>query len=352
MATFKVLSTQDELTWHRYLEVISKKELVHFPHYMNVFERYGDGTGECFVYDDGGIVIYPFLRRSIPNAEQLTDIITPYGYGGMVYECDPGQGCARLIKNFRMSFADYARETNTVSEFVRFHPLLANHEHCAGLMDDVTLHCENIFLDLRVGKSALFQGYRRRYKTYLRKAENAGLTIEFADHDWPLDTFFDLYRKNMEAKGQTGYFNFRRPFLDELAEGIPDNLLSSIVRRGPDVLSAALFLRSGRFLDYFLAASDESHRELRPNHFLIHKTADWAIDNGFEFLQLGGGHESLQFFKRGFGNEQRPYYTGKHVFDSDSYKSLSAAHWRHNNRQWTADNTYFPAYRAEFSANQ
>ncbi len=346
---FRVISTSDETAWHRYLGSIPHKTLVHYPCYARVYERYGDGTVECFVYEDGdSLVLYPYLRRLIPGAASCSDIITPYGYGGFVYRCEPNRFPKNLIADFRQAFEEYACSTRTISEFVRFHPLLANHEHCIGLMDHVKLSSNNIFLDLRVGKNALFQGYRRSYKTCLRKAENSGVTVDFASHDWPLDAFFNMYHINMEDKKQTGYFNFRRSFLDVLAEEMPNNLLSVVVRHGPEIIGGALLLRSERFLDYFLAASDLSNLKLYPNHFLIHKTADWAIDNGFEFLQLGGGHESLLFFKHGFGNDYRPYYIGTHVFDSDTYKSLSVAHWLRNDQQLTSDNAYFPAYRAEF----
>ncbi|MSP81051.1 MAG: GNAT family N-acetyltransferase [Rhodospirillales bacterium] len=347
MASYRILRTSDEAQWNAALAPIVQKALVHFPRYARVYERYGDGTAECFVYEDGsGVVLYPYMRRTIPDAPGLTDIVTPYGYGGIVYDCPP-ESTARLIKDFRRAFTDHALETKTVCEFVRFHPYLGNHEHLVGLMDDVTLHCENAFLDLRVGKDALFRGYRERYRTYIRKAESAGVTVEIAGVGTFIDAFSDFYRTSMASKGQKGYFNFRREFVDILAQELPHDVLSVAARQGADMLCVAFFLRSGHFLDYFLVAPNLARLELRPNHLLIHKVAFWAIDNGFHFMQLGGGHPSLQFFKQGFSNLKRPYYVGKHVFDREAYARLSTEHWRRHNAVWTPEQQFFPAYRAE-----
>src|SRR5579883_1171598 len=83
---YRVLSTSDEAAWHGYLDAIERKELIHFPRYVRGYEKYGDGTGECFVYESGGgTVLFPYLRRPIPNAAPFTDIATAYGYGGIAY---------------------------------------------------------------------------------------------------------------------------------------------------------------------------------------------------------------------------------------------------------------------------
>ena len=63
MGGVKVLSTKDTSAWQTYLGLIPKKELVHSPDYTRVYEKYGDGMGECFVYEDDGVVLYPYLVK-------------------------------------------------------------------------------------------------------------------------------------------------------------------------------------------------------------------------------------------------------------------------------------------------
>ena len=323
--------------------------IVHFPRYTRVYERYGDGKGECFVYEDGGgIVLYPFLRRDIAGVPGLSDIVTPYGYGGAVYECRNGQSPAQLVADFRKSLVDYARETKTVSEFVRFHPFLANHKHFFGLMEQVSLHCDNALIDLSVGAEALFRNYRHSYQQCIYKAQASGLRIVQLSGADSIDPFLELYSASMLRKHQEGYFKFQRNFLVSISEELRDELKCFAVLEGGAIIAVALFLRYGSYLDYFLAASRPEKLPLHPNHLLLHEVALWALDDGVDWFHLGGGHKSLQFFKRGFANESRGYYLGKHVFDHEAYARLSAAHWERHGRVWTPQESYFPGYRAEF----
>ncbi len=351
MVSYQILHTGDEAKWHEYLGAISHKQLVHFPRYARIYERYGDGTGQCFVYEcDGGIVLYPFLRRTIEGAPGLTDITTPYGYGGPVYECRKGYQPADLVADFRMAFVDYARETKTISEFVRFHPFLANHEHFIGRMDDVSLHCVNALIDLSIGAEGVFQQYRTSYQQCIRKAHDSGLQVVLVPAPDFIEPFFQLYSASMLRKHQEGYFKFRRDFLIDLSEELNDDLKCFAVMHQGNVIAVALFLHFRGYLDYFLAASNPATLSLHPNHLLVHEVALWAIGNGVRWFHLGGGHKSLQFFKRGFANRSCEYYTGKCIYDRDAYNRLSMAHWGLHNRAWNENESYFPGYRAEFPA--
>jgi hypothetical protein len=353
MVTSRVLRTNDESAWHSYLDRIPSKGLVHFPSYTRVYERYGDGSGECFVYEDGdSVVLYPVLRRAIADSNGLSDTVTPYGYGGAAYVCRRDQQPSALIADFRRAFVNYAHETKTVSEFVRFHPFLQNQEHFLGLMDDVSLSCNNAIIDLSGGAEAVFAHYRTSYQQCIRKAEAAGLRVECVSGSNRIDGFFDLYSETMKRKHQEGYFNFKRDFLIFLTEEIGDDVLCFAVRRGNDLLASALFLYDGHnYLDYFLSASRVDALPLHPNHLLLHHVALWAINRRTRWFHLGGGHKSLEFFKHGFANGSRDYYIGKHVFDRDAYARLSAAHWKQHGQKLDSGQAFFPAYRAQFHDN-
>ena len=65
-----------------------------------------------------GDVLYPFLVRPLEGGR--CDITSAYGYGGPY-----GRG------EWRQAFAAACREHGVVSEFVRFHPLLGNHDRPA-----------------------------------------------------------------------------------------------------------------------------------------------------------------------------------------------------------------------------
>lgn len=349
MGTFKILTTTDEAVWQQYLDLVPEKELVHYPAYTRVYEKYGDGIGECFVYEEDGIVLYPYLRRKIEGSDKFTDIITPYGYGGPVYMHYVGQAPG-FFHRFRHALVDYLRATDTVSEFVRFHPLLANHKYFCTLMDEVKLQCKNAVIDLSVGPTAIFSEYRSSYQQCIRKAISANLHVEIVDPLDCIDPFFELYSASMSRKFQKGYLLFRREFLVHLAKELGSQLKCFVVKQDNQILAMALFLRSRNYLDYFLAASRMDTLYLHPNHILLHHVALWAIENKIEKFHLGGGHPSLQFFKHGFSNSHCFYYVGKHILDSPTYTALSIKHWSNHGKEWTPDHPYFPGYRASFES--
>ena len=354
MGSYRILRTTDDAEWRDYLSRIGRKDLVHHPQYSEVYERYGDGAAECFTFIEGdSVLVYPFIRRAIDAAGDakppLSDIITPYGYGGFVYECRGSVAPASFLTAFREAFSDHASSTGIVSEFIRFHPCLANHEHCLSLLDSVSLHCNNALIDLSIGKDALFRQYRTTWRRYIRQAVRHELKVELIDNDSFIDPFFAQYSAGMARKHQEGYYNFKRNFLEIIHKELGRNLLFFSVKNEADTIAGALFLRYGAYLDYFLAASRPECLPLRPNHLLIHEVACWAIDNGIEHFHLGGGHESLLFFKHGFANQSRPYYIGRHIHDRAAYERLSTDHWQRHGLRWTGQSRFFPAYRADLS---
>ena len=152
----------------------------------------------------------------------------------------------------------------------------------------------------------------------------------------------------MQRKRQEGYLRFRRAFLTHLHAELRGHLVSVAVRSGGEVVAAALFLRFGDYLDYFLAASAPEALALHPNHLLLHRVAARAASQGIQLFHLGGGHPSLQFFKHGFANGSCAYYLGKHIHDRVAYEQLAKDHWVRCGRAWETDSAFFPAYRAEF----
>ncbi len=86
----------------------------------------------------GSQVLYPFVRRDLTRLEYigqegqgLSDITTPYGYGGPAYV---GANCrtSEMMRESRTAFGSYCTTEGIVSEFVRYHPLLGSHACEAG----------------------------------------------------------------------------------------------------------------------------------------------------------------------------------------------------------------------------
>jgi predicted N-acyltransferase len=343
-----VATLADPASWEAALDAVPGALLVHTPRYSRAFQEFGDGQAECFIYRDaGGTVLYPYLVRAIPGTD-WHDIATPYGYGGPVVNAASPAERAAVAARFRSVFTEYARARRIVSEFVRFHPALANQAAFDGLLTRIDIHCSNAFVDLTWSAEALFRNYRRMYRNYIRRAEELGLSLEIAITAENTRDFYDMYHRNMERKNQQGYFNFPGSFLAILEKYLHRDLALVIVRKDGRPLSAAYFLRSAPLLDYFLQASHYDGLRHRPNHYLIHRAIEWGKGEGFRLMQLGGGHETLQFFKSGFATHRQDYAIGRHIFDATAYAGLSTDHWRRHGAEWHPDASFFPSYRMRF----
>jgi len=340
--TVSILRTSDSQTWLSYLDRLPRKDITYYPAFMQVYEDYGDGAGECFVYEAGdSLVLYPYLRRPIAGAA-VNDTVNPYCYGGPIHNClDDAQP---LINDFRRAFDEYAHQTGIISEFIRFHPHLQNQVSYDNLLD-VKLYRRHVVIDVSQDETQLFRQIRRSYRHGIQQAKHNGLTLELnADHSF-IDGFADLYRQSMIRHGQTGYLNFRPDYFRLLAKHLGDTLLLFTVKWRKTVLASALFLPCGDYMDYFLAAATPDAFALYASHLLISEVACWAHQHGIRVLHLGGGAPSLLFFKQGFSKQIAPYYLGRKIHDLDTYTALSEARWRTMGYAWTGDASYFPGYR-------
>ncbi len=342
--TVSILRTTDSQTWVSFLDRLPHKDITYYPEYMRVYEDYGDGVGECFVYEDGeSLLLYPYLRRPIAGVE-VNDTVNPYCYGGPIHNVTDDTQAQQLITNFRRAFDDYACQTGIVSEFIRFHPHLQNQVGYGDLLD-VKLYRRHVIIDLAQDEEQLFRQLRRSYRHGIQQAKHTGLQVALdTDHSF-IDGFADLYRQSMIRHGQTGYLNFRPDYFRLLAKHLGDKLLLFMVKRHNTVLATALFLPCGDYMDYFLAAATPDAFTLYASHLLIYEVACWARQHGIRMLHLGGGAPSLLFFKQGFSKQIAPYYLGRKIHDLKTYTALSQARWRAMGYAWTGDASYFPGYR-------
>ncbi len=352
-ASVRLLGEAQRAEWLAALEDFPVKDIVHYPQYASVFEAYGDGRLECMLYrDKNGSVLYPYIIRGIDPSLQAeagvrgkTDLITPYGYGGYIHTAQNAQVRRALLAGFRMALHERAEELCAVSEFIRFHPVLANHEGSEPCLDQLVLSDQNVILDLTLGEEELLQQCRPSFRRSIRKGRKAELALSVEDNLKATQEFTVLYRETMLKHGQTGYLNFRPGFFDILTQRLNANLLTFSARSQGQISASALFLAYGPTLDYFLGASQVNHLHLHPNHFLFFEVALWGAQNGFTSLHLGGGSSSLLFFKTGFSQNRISYFTGRHVHDRAAYEALSVAQWKRLGLEWEPQHPYHPAYR-------
>tara|TARA_R110000868_G_scaffold264671_1_gene523307 strand:- start:193 stop:1314 length:1122 start_codon:yes stop_codon:yes gene_type:complete len=353
---FKILTLRNPDDWKTVLQEVDDVGISSLPEYCSILEDNGDGKAECIVYTGSeGAIVYPVMRMPLNGlpfergtSKDEFDISTPYGYGGF-YVGGNGAGRRKITSDFRIRLTEYALDTNIISEFIRFDPIAENHVFGQGLIDDVRHHNENLYIDLTRDEDDILAGCRSRIRTGIRQTARLGLVMERTYSADTINQFIELYHEAMRRRGNSGYLNFKAEFFTNLFEKMKGYIELFTVQEQGNVLGAAITLRRGDTLEYFLAANRRLQKRAYVNHFLIMQIAKWAKQQGFKKFHLGGGAESIMYFKSSFTRTSLPYYVGTHVFDKKRYAQLVSAGQAMGVIPRVLPPFFFPGYRAYYS---
>lgn len=319
------------------------------PEYLLLSECAREGKGHLVLYEgEKGRVLYPFLLREVSfsvGGKRYFDITSPYGYGGPLYEPkDPG-----LAQEFSGLFHSYCVENGIVAEFIRFfHPVLANHEVFQPA-DALVPRGQVAVLELEKSADQLAEELSPKVKRNLKSSERAGVEIVFDEGLEQLEEFVRLYRDTMERRGAEERYLFEKAYFNFVKAELSPFAFLVAAKQGGKVIAAALFFGAGPYMAYHLAASDFRFRAFCANELIVWRTALWGKEQGFQFLNLGGGvggaEDSLFQFKSSFTPARRPAFLGKVIHDQEAYQKLTKD-WEARSGRLAAQTSFFPAYRA------
>lgn len=350
----QVISFHDKQNWEKVIQRFSHKDVYYFQAYCSLYYLMGDGEPFLAFYENhyGNTVCYPFIKRpvnlpflnnAVPNDY---DIITPYGYGGPLAQNLNKQ----IIDDFRIQFDEYCRTNNIVSEFIRFNPLLENHQYLDGFVD-VVYDRETVYIDLTKSKEEIVRKFHKNHRRNLNKAIKNKLEFKALENQSALlylDEFYELYNKTMDKLSASEYYYFSREYLKELLFGLNNNSMIAAVFLEEKMIAGALCMYENEFLHYHLGCSDQDFLNLGTNVYQFYNTALWGKQNDLQTFHLGGGHvgrDSLFEFKHRFNQEGTvKFFIGKKIHNMEKYYSL-VSNWEQYYSQRTSSE-FFPAYRA------
>lgn len=349
-----ILTVEDRATWNDLARRVVPDEAAYTADYVAAFERQGDGLARCAHFETSdGEIIYPFLMRPLDSLPFVTDalagvfdIATPYCYGGPYGRFARGAEPVAMAR-FRDAFTGYARDQRIVSEFIRFHPMLQNQDLMQGLCDDIQHHTDNRVIDIQMDDDALLAQCRQSYRSGIRAAIRKGYRFERTDAAQSVDAFAAMYSDTMIRLHHSGQLNFGPEFFRRFVSATEGHSEIFFVRDPDgDIAAAALFMKNGGYIDYFLAGNRRERDNSYATHLLIHEACRWARDNtSCRTMHLGGGVPSLIYFKSGFSRQTVAYHVGGHIFDQVLYDRLVAACAAWAPLRPTPTGFFFPTYR-------
>lgn len=315
--------------------------------YCEVNELVEGGVTESFRYEGPeGAVDHTFIVRPIPDAgakRDLFDLITPYGYGGPRLRLGPGANPASLVAAFASEFAEFCRDRNVVSEFVRFHPFDSHPEIFASLYD-IELLRTTVFTDL-TGDKVIEREFSKSARKRIRRNVRHGIETRIIEAPESLDEFKRVYRVTMDRNEAADFYYFGDEYFDRLSKNMSEQIIVAEANFEEEIIASALCLVGAGRIHIHLSGTDSNFLRLSPAYNLRGAIVEWGVENQMVLVHHGGGRtnspeDALYLYKKQFGSGSADFHVGRRIWNQVLYTEVSESIGIDSSQK-----DFFPAYR-------
>ena len=333
--------------WDAIVRSFSDYDTYYLSGYVKAFRIHGDGEPLLFYYEKNGTRgINVVMKRDVARDKHFAgtleenvwfDFATPYGYGGWLIDGEDTEGVMA-------AYEAWCRRNGIISEFVRFHPVLKNHEKIADGYEVIPLG-EVVTMDLS-SPEVIWANISSKNRNMIRKAQKNGIVIYTGRCPEIYETFREIYNDTMDKDNADPYYYFAPAFYESVLRDLPQNAQVFYAVLEGKVIAASIMLACRGKMNYHLSGSVREFAHLAPSNLLLYEAALWGCANGCKTLYLGGGvgsgEDSLFKFKKAFyrGDDLLRFHIGKKIFDQSRYDELLSK------RDPQPEGGFFPKYRA------
>ena len=336
--------TQAKL-WDECVKSFAEWDVYYLSGYVKAFQIHGDGDPYLLYYDGNGLrAIYVYMRRKT-SLNEIYDSITPYGYGGVLFEGDTSEHNRNAFWN---EYLAKMQDEHIADNFVRYHPILKNSE----LMKDVSNVIDlgkTVAFDL-ASPELIWDNIISKNRNMIRKAEKSGITIKHGKGMDLLDKFMDIYNATMAKDNAEEYYYFKRPFYESIHKDLYDNYEVFYAELEGRIIAMSIMIFANGRMNYHLSGSEMEYRHLAPSNLLLYKAAIWGYEQGCKTFHLGGGvgsgEDNLYKFKAAFNrNSDFQFSIGKQIFNQEIYDELVKMRAA-SDPSFNMSSSFFPLYRS------
>lgn len=351
---FEFITLNDCGKWDCIVKSFDNYDVYYLSGYVKAFQIHGDGEPILFYYRKNllrGICV--MMKCDIAKTARFSgvleenkyyDIITPYGYGGFLFDGDINE---ESLKVFNNELTEALYNARIISAFFRFHPILYNADNMRSTMQVIDLG-KTISMDTS-DSDLIWKNMTSKNRNMIRKAERSGVKIKHGKGRELLKQFTEIYNATMDHDNAEEYYYFEPAFYESIDRDLHDHYeLFYAEYEGQPIAMSIMLFANGR-LNYHLSGSKLEFRNLAPGNLLLYKAAVWGGEQGCKTFHLGGGvgssEDSLYKFKEAFNrNSDLRFSIGKYIVDNMAYNHLVDI--RKQSQSFDYNSKFFPLYRA------
>ncbi len=350
----KVLSLDDDfLEYSRLFSKAVDKSVYFLPSYLKSVQCAERYPVKIVVFvENNKFAMIPYIRRRINDLplfkklkHECWDIISPHEYSYAISNItDKVERNSLFVKLFS-AVANYCKETNVISEFVRFDPFLSD-INCIKSNYNIRKSCDNIYIDLRRSNDEIWKTFHSSARKNIKRALGSNLSFLQTEKDEEnIDLFIKLYSASMERLKADRYFYFSDEHFKTLIGNCEGASLFFVNDKNNQHIAASILLHYENVAHHHLTGYTIESTALRPNDYMIYSLVNWGKVHNLQYLHLGGGAESICNFKAKFSDKRIPFYVGYRVHDREMYQLLCDI-WQRKNDSFQ-HSAFFPLYRLE-----
>lgn len=331
--------------WDDIVMSFKRYDVYYLSGYVKAFKLHGDGEPQLLFFEDNGLkAIYVYMKRQT-IIEGYFDSVTPYGYGGILFE---GDASVIELQTFWKEYVEKMKEEGIVDNFVRYHPVLSNAIPMKNISTVIDLG-KTIALDI-TSEDIIWSNIISKNRNMIRKAEKNGIEIR---HGKDLELFKDfkrIYNATMEKDNAEEYYFFGDAFYESIHNDLNNNYEMFYAVLNGEIIAMSIMLFGNKQMHYHLSGSMIEYRNLAPSNLLLYKAALWGCEQGYKTFHLGGGvgsgEDNLYKFKAAFNrNSDYQFSIGKEVFNQEKYDELVSIRAEHDSC-FDKESSFFPLYRS------
>lgn len=351
----EIISLHNADQWDRIVKSFSQFDVYYLCGYVKAFHLHGDGDPLLFCYESRelrGICV--MMKRDVAKDKHFDsripestfyDLITPYGYGGFLFE---GEINDENLSVFNRAFSDLILNEGFISVFIRFHPLLINAVHHVEVVDVINLG-KTIEINLS-SEAIVWQNISSKNRNVIRGAEKKGVVIKNSKGIDLFEKFQSIYNRTMELDNADPYYYFGMDFYKSIHKDLFENYEIFYAEYEGQIIAMSIILFVNDKIHYHLSGSIFEFRHLAPTNLLLYKVALWGVDKGFKTFHLGGGlgsgEDGLFKFKKAFNRHSGLQFSiGRKICDHKRYRELVDLR-KSTDPEFNEGSSYFPLYRS------